>query len=166
MNEAARAIQRRSARLRRYVTWLWAIALVIVVLERFSAAAIEVVAAGFSGSSLRRLACQGVSAFPEALFLLGLWWVRGALAAFARGELFAPTIGRMLGRVGVVLAVGAAMRIAVVPGLCRLVGFGPGYWIAFDTSALVLGSFGLSLRAISAVLQHASTIKSELDEMF
>ena len=155
-----------SARMRRFVTVLWCICLTLVVLERFSAATIKVVQSGFAGEPLRALACQAVAAFPEALFLVGLWWVRDALAAFARGELFAAPITRMLDRVGVVLACGAAARIVVVPGLCRLLGFDSGHLIAFDAASLVLGALGLALKAIAGVLRHAATIQTELDEIF
>jgi hypothetical protein len=160
------AIQQHSARMRRFVTVLWAICLTLVVLERFSAAGIRVVASGFAGTALRAFACQAVAAVPEALFLLGLWWVRQALAAFSRGEWFAVPMTRMLERVGIVLACGSAVRILIVPGACRLLGFNAGHWIAFDAAGLVLGAIGLALKAIAGVLRHASAIQSELDEIF
>jgi hypothetical protein len=160
------SIQSHGARMRRFVTILWAGCLTLVVLERFSAVTIRAFASGFAGPALRELACHAAAAFPEALFLVGLWRIREALAAFARGELFAPAMTRMLERVGVVLACGALVRIAVVPAVCRLLGFGFGYWVAFDTAALVLGAIGLALRAIAGVLRHASVIQSELDEIF
>ncbi|MEA2337958.1 MAG: hypothetical protein QOE82_1965 [Thermoanaerobaculia bacterium] len=160
------SIQRFSARLRRSVSFLWAICLTLVVLERFSAATLRVFASGFAADALRWLACQAVAAVPEALFLLGLWWIREALSAFARGELFAPPMTRMLDRVGVVLAIGSAVRIFLVPGACRLLGFDEGHWIAFDAAGMVLGAIGLALKAIAGVLRHASAIQSELDEIF
>ncbi len=159
-------IQQHSARMRRFVTALWAISATLVVLERFSAATIRLFATGFADEPLRALACQAAAAFPEALYLLGLWWVREALAAFARGELFGRTMTTMLDRVGVLLACGSAARILLVPGVCRLLGFDAGHWIAFDAAGLVLGAIGLALRAIAGVLRHASAIQSELDEIF
>lgn len=152
--------------MRRFVTVLWAGCLILVVLERFSAVTIHLFTTHFAGDALRAFACQAAAAVPEGLFLLGLWWVREALAAFSRGELFAIPMTRMLDRVGVVLALGAVIRIFLVPGACRLLGFDPGHWIAFDTASLVLGALGLALKAIAAVLRHASTIQSELDEIF
>ena len=166
MVNAKYSVQQTSARMRRFVTVLWTVSLGLVLLERFSAATIHAFANNFAGDALRRLACQFVSAVPELLFVLALWWVRDALAAFARGELFAPAMTRMLDRVGIVLVVASAARIAIVPGLCRLLGFDPGYWIAFDAAALVLAAIGLSFKAIAAVLRHAATIQSELDEIF
>lgn len=152
--------------MRRFVTILWTACLILVVLERFSAATIKAFASDFAGGPLRELACQAVAAFPEALFLLGLWWIRETLAAFSRGELFAMPMTRMLDRVGVVIACAAAARIFIVPGVCRLLGFDSGHWIAFDAAGMVLGAIGIALKAIAGVLRHASTIQSELDEIF
>lgn len=160
------SLQRLSARMRRFATALWIVCLALVVLERFSNATIRVVLTNFASEPLHWLACQAVAAVPEALFLLGLWWARETLAAFSRGELFALPVTRMLDRVGVVLACGAAARILIVPGACRLLGFDAGHWIAFDAASMVLGAIGLSLKAIAGVLRHASTIQSELDEIF
>lgn len=159
-------VQHYSARMRRFVTVLWILAAALVIGERFSSAAIEAFRSGFAAMPMRWLGCQAFAALPEALFLVALWWVRDALASFARGELFAPPLTRMLERVGVALACGAAARLALVPGACRLLGFNPGYWIAFDAAAIVLGAIGLALKAIAGALRHASAIQSELDEIF
>lgn len=166
METSTASIQRHSARMRRFVTVLWTASVTLVVLERFSAATIDAVRSGFAGDALRALACQAAAAVPEGLLLLGLWWVREALAAFARGELFAAPMTRMLDRVGVLLACGSAARIFLVPGACRILGFDSGHWIAFDAAGLVLGAIGLAFKAIAGVLRHASTIQSELDEIF
>ena len=166
MDNSKISVRSFSARMRWYVGVLWGASATLVVLERFSAATIAAVRSGFAEEPLRKLACQAVAAFPEILFLLGLWWIREALAAFARGELFAAPMTRMLDRVGVVLAIGAATRIFVVPGVCRILGFNEGHWIAFDAASLVLGAIGLALNAIARVLRHASTLQSELDEIF
>lgn len=160
------SIQEVSARLRRSATTLWVICLTLVVLERFSAATIRVFVTHFASEPVRWLTCQVVAAVPEALFLLGLWWTREALAAFARGELFALQVTRLLDRVGVVLACGSAVRILIVPGACRLLGFDAGHWISFDAASMVLGAIGLALKAIAGVLRQASVIQSELDEIF
>lgn len=92
--------------------------------------------------------------------------VRRALAEFARGELFAPTITRLLDRVGTLLATGAFLGVFVVPALQRALGVGPGYWIAFDVSGLVLGALGLSLTVIARVLGRAAVLQAELDKIF
>jgi hypothetical protein len=165
-NETASSIREHGARMRRFVTTLWVVCLTLVVLERFSAAGIRVMQSGFVSVALRAFACQLAAAFPEALFLLALWWVRAALAAVARGELFAISMTRMLDRVGVVLACGAFARIFLVPGACRLLGFSAGHWIACDAEGMVLAAIGLAFKAIAGVLRQASRIQSELDEIF
>jgi hypothetical protein len=152
--------------MRSFVTLLWVASVALVLLERFSAATIKAFTTHFSIDSLRQLACEGVAAFPEGLFLLGLWWIRETLATFARGELFATEVTRMLDRVGVTLALGSIVRILIVPGACRLLGFDAGHWIAFDAAGLVLGAVGVSLKAIGGVLGHAASVQAELDEIF
>jgi hypothetical protein len=159
-------IRERSARLRRFITGISVVLWVLLVLERFSGVAIQLSTHGVGGEPLRRLVYQFVVACPEIFYLLSLWWIRQALAAFARGELYAPTITRMLDRVGVMLAVGATVNVFLVPVAARVLGFGPGYWVAFDISGLVLGSVGLSLTVIARVLRKASELQMELDEIF
>jgi hypothetical protein len=159
-------IRRRSAQLRTFVSVLWILCTALVVLERFSAATIRATQSGFAADDVQTLACEAVSAVPELLFLLGLWWVRQTLAGFARGEWFASPVARMLDRVGIVLVAGSFVRVFVVPGACRLLGLDVGYWIAFDASGMVLGAIGLSLKAIAGVLRRASAVQAELDEIF
>ena len=159
-------IQRRSARLRRFVTLLCSVLVVLLVLERFGFAVEEIIRHGMGAETFGRLAVQTVHALPEVSYLLALWWIRQALAAMARGELYGPAIRRMLDRVGLTLALGAFASVFLVPGLCRWLGYDPGFWIAYDVSALVLGAVGLSLKVIADVLRHAAGVQSELDGMF
>ena len=159
-------LRQHSARMRTYVSVLWALSLLLVLGERFSAAAIRLAGSGFAGDAARHFACQLAAAVPEALLLWALWRVRATLGAFANGVWFAAPIAHMLQRVGVILASGAAVRIFLVPGACRLLGENAGYWIAFDAAALVLGAIGLALGAIAGVLRRASALQSELDEIF
>jgi hypothetical protein len=159
-------IGERSAYLRRFVTGLLVVLCVLLLLERFSDVAIQLFMHGFGEQPLRRLAYQFVVACPDVVYLMSLWWIRQALAAFARGELYAPTIAWMLNRVGAMLAAGAFISVFLVPAAARMLGFDPGYWIAFDVSALVLGAIGLSLEIIARVLRSASELQAELDEIF
>lgn len=163
---SATALQQHSARVRTYVTLLWTIALLLVAGERFSAATIRLFASHFASDATRHLACQLAAAIPEALLLWAVWRVRATLGAFARGEWFAAPIARMLDRVGILLVCGGAARLFLVPAACRLLGENAGYWIAFDAPALTLGAIGLALKAIAGVLREASTLQSELDEIF
>lgn len=160
------SIQKSSARLRRVVTALSVTLWVLLVLERFGRLAMEVAIHGLSQELFKQVVYKLVTACPEVLYLLSLWWVRQALATFARGDLYAPIITRMLNRVGATLSVGATLNVFVVPAVDRALGFGPGYWVAFDVSGLVLGAIGLSLAIVARVLYHAGELKAELDEIF
>lgn len=166
VNGKTAALRRDSARMRRLVTLLWAGSLTLVLLERFSSPTIRLVASGFAAEPLRRLLCVAAAAAPEIVLLSGVWCVRQALASFARGELFSGAIRTMLRRVGILLVAGSAARILVVPGVCRLLGFNDGYWIAFDAASLALAAIGAALTVISRVIGHAAALQSELDEIF
>jgi hypothetical protein len=159
-------IRASSARLRTWVTALSLVLMVLLLLERFG----WVVAAlgrGAHGSELvRRIGFQFVAAGPEIMYLLSLWWIRQALAAFAAGDFYASTVSTMLRRVGTLLAIGAFLNVFVVPAIDRALGMSPGYWIAFDVTGLVLGAIGLSLVIFSHVLDRARELRTELDEIF
>ncbi|WP_313913387.1 DUF2975 domain-containing protein [Tahibacter sp.] len=159
------SIRARSASLLPFVTGLAAVLWVLLLFERFGAAGLRVVAHG-DAAAWQALAVQGVAAIPEVFYLLALDGVRRALAEFARGQLYAPTMTRMLDRIGVVLAAGAFIGVFVVPGMQRALGAGPGYWIAFDVSGFVLGALGLLLTVIARVFGRAAALEAELDEIF
>jgi uncharacterized membrane protein (DUF485 family) len=159
---SAEAIRARSRRLRSVVTVMVFGLAALLTMERFSAAAISAV----RGGGWEWLASQVAAAVPEVVYLLALWWVRQALAAFAAGELFTPAVARTLHRVGLTLAIGALLNTFVVPALQTMVGRGPGYLIAYDIGGLVLGAVGLSLSMVAALFTHASALQSELDEIF
>ncbi len=163
---SAVAIRARAARLRPLVAGVEAALWLLLVLERFGAPLAAFAHHIAQAELLRMLAVALVRACPEVAFLLALDATRRALAAFASGELFAPTITRLLQRIGVMLAIGAFVGVFIVPGAERLLGAGPGYWIAFDVSAYVLGAVGLTLTVLARVLRHASELQTELDEMF
>ncbi|HLJ87787.1 MAG TPA: DUF2975 domain-containing protein [Candidatus Angelobacter sp.] len=160
------SIQDSSLRLRKGITILVAILWSLLLLERFgwTVAAIATHRAGLDLA--RRIVYQFVAACPEVFYLLSLWWIREALASFARGDLYAPVISQMLRRVGGMLAAGACLNAFVVPSVDRWLGFSPGYWIAFDVAGLVLAAVGLSLAIVARVLDRARGLKTELDEIF
>lgn len=164
--ETTASLRQRSARLRRFVTCLLVTLAVLLVLERFGAIGLQLYRHGFTGEAQGRFLLECATAFPEVLYLLALWWIRQALAAFAAGELFSPAITRMLDRVGVMLTCGAVITVFVLPSVAAAIGFNPGYMIAYDVSSLVLGAIGLSLKIIAHVLQKASEAQAELDQIF
>lgn len=165
-NELTTGIQSSSARLARLVTILSVILWLLLLLERFGWTAIVIAKDGVGREFIRRIGYEVVAACPEATYLLSLWWIRQALAAFAHGDLYSPIVPRMLRRVGTMLALGAFLNVFVVPALDRIMGLGPGYWIAFDVTGLVLGAIGLSLAIVARVLDRARDVKAELDEIF
>jgi len=159
-------IQTSSARLRRLVTALSLLLLVLLLLERFGWV-VPALARGVHGSELaRRIGFQLVAAGPEIMYMTSLWWIRQALAAFASGDFYASIVSRMLRRVGTLLAIGAFLNVFIVPTADRALGMNPGYWIAFDVTGLVLGAIGLSLVIVSHTLDRARELKAELDEIF
>jgi hypothetical protein len=158
-------VRARSASLLRVVAVLAAALWTLLLFERFGAAGLRVAGHG-DAAAWQALAAQGVAAIPEVLYLLALDGVRRALAEFARGQLYAPTMTRMLDRVGVLLAAGAFIGTFAVPAAQRALGAGPGYWIAFDVSGLVLGALGLMLTVIARVFGRAAALEAELDEIF
>lgn len=164
--DPVRTIQASSARLRRLVTILSVALWMLLLLERFGWMAILVGKGGVGQEIARRIGYQFIAAGPEVMYLLALWWIRQSLAAFARGDLYAPIVPRMLRRVGMLLAIGAFLNVFVVPAAHRALGMGPGYWIAFDVTGLVLGGIGLSLAIVARALDRAGELKAELDEMF
>jgi Protein of unknown function (DUF2975) len=159
-------IQKSSAKLRRLITFLLTALAATLVLERFGAVGIQLFRQSGGTDTLSRLAFECITACPEVLYLIALWWIRQALSAFAEGELYAPTVARMLDRVGIMLAAGAFISVFLVPSATRAIGFAPGYMIAFDVSGLVLGAVGLSLKVIAHVLRRAAEMQAELDEIF
>jgi hypothetical protein len=159
---SAEVIRQRSRWLRSVVTVMVFGLGALLALERFSAAAIQ----AWRGGGWDWLAAQAAAAVPELVYLLALWWVRQALAAFAAGELFTPAVARTLHRVGLTLAIGALLNSFAVPVVQTMVGRGPGYLIAYDMAGLVLGLVGLSLSMLATLFTHASALQSELDEMF
>ena len=158
-------IQRKSARLCRIVTVLFVLLAATLVLERFGALALAFLRGQPDGTA-QRFVLQLVHACPEVLYLIGLWWIRQALAALAAGDLYAATVTRMIDRVGTMLAAGAFVGVFLVPTAARLAGADPGYLIAFDVSGLVLGAVGLSLKVFAHLFRHASAMQAELQEIF
>ena len=160
------SIRARSARLRRCLTALLATLAALLLLERFGAIGLQLLRAGLGRDEIRRLGFQGVMALPEVLDLLALCWIRQALAGFAKGELYSPTVTRMLDRVGSTLAAATFLTVFLLPSLTALLGFGPGYLVAYDLSSLVLGAIGLSLKVIAHVLRGAAEAQAEFDQIF
>lgn len=155
-----------ASRLRSIIGVAAALLWVLLFLERFGEPAASLLMRGLDIATLRDLGGRSIEACPQALYLLALGGIRQALGAIARGELFGPTLTRMLARVGGMFAAGAFAAVFLVPSLQRALGAGPPYWIALDISALALGTTGLALTVIARVLRQARDLERELDEIF
>src|SRR5690349_17737821 len=131
---------------------------ILIALERFGALALGTAPADPAHAMFARWLLAFAKAVPEALAVLALWWIRGALAAFARGEFFTPALAYALRRAGFALAMAAAITIALLPSASAAFGTPPGYLIAYDVNAFVLGAVGIALTLIAHVLQRAAAL--------
>lgn len=159
-------IRMQAGRLCRIVAGGAVVLWVLLVLERFGQPAAALLQHGGDAATWHVIALRLIEACPQAIYLIALEWTRRALAGFARGDLFTPTVARMLDRVGATLVLGAFVELFLVPAAQRLLESNPGYWIAFDVSALVLAAIGLSLSVVARVLRRAAELQTELDEIF
>lgn len=167
MRSIRQQVRHTSARLQGQVSWLLGVLVVVLLLERFGAVLLEVYKGGTGTPAWQQqLVLKALTAAPEALYLLSLWWIRQAMGEFAEGALFSPLVVRLLKRTGLTLAAGALFTVGVLPTLSWWLGAGPGYWVAYDPSSTVLGAMGLSLRVLAGALQRAAELQTELDEIF
>lgn len=159
-------IKASSSRLRNLVTVLSLFLLGLLLLERFGWVIAALAREAHGSELVRRIGFQFVAAGPESMYLLSLWWIRQALAAFAAGDFYASIVSSMLRRVGTLLAAAAFLNVFIVPSIDKAIGMSRGYWIAFDVTGLVLGVIGLSLVIVSHILDRARELKAELEEIF
>jgi len=166
LNGRTDTLRRTSGRLGRALVVLTMALGLLIVMERFGALALGTshADAGHAGSA--RWLIAFAKAAPEMLAVLALWWIRGALAAFARGEFFTEALARALRRAGIALAIAGASVVALLPSIERLLGSPPGYLIAYDVDSLVLAIVGIALTLIAHVLKRAAALQAELDEIF
>jgi hypothetical protein len=159
-------VQKQSRRLASVVAVLFWALVFLLVLERFGWIPVSLAKGTAATHIAGRLGIQLGSAIAEIFYLAALYGIRAGLDSIATGELFPPILMRMLRRVGFCLTAGALAAVAAVPTIERLFGVGPGYWIAFDISGCTLGAVGMSFALLARVLDRASELKTELDEIF
>lgn len=102
---------------------------------------------------------------PAVCYLFGVWSIGQAMGELARGRLIQPTLASALRRVGIALGVGGVTSVFVVSNLIRLVQHGKGGYLHFDVPGMTLGMIGGALFLQGRVVDQASRIQSELDEM-
>lgn len=134
----------------------------ILVLERLA------YAGAFRSSSVtaRVVAAQLALSAPSLINLAAVWQLRRAVNEIARGELFGLTVVRAFKRVGLLLAVGAACSILLMPAFARALGYATQRLIDADLSTLILGALGLALMFVGGLVERAASTKRELEEFF
>lgn len=101
---------------------------------------------------------------PTVFYLTAIWMVRRALAALAKGALFDAVVSKLLARVGWALAGGGLSTVFVTPNLMRFFA-NRGSFATFDVGAITLGVVGFALILVARLLERASEMRAELDEI-
>jgi hypothetical protein len=102
---------------------------------------------------------------PMLLYLWAIWNARQAIAALGRGDFFGAVVGRLLGRVGLALFLGALANVFFVPWLLRALSRGPSI-AYYDVAAITVGVVGATLMLVAQLLRQAASMRQELDEFF
>lgn len=161
-----KSLRARCARMARWQLALLCTLLFFLLTERFGAVVVAVLQQPTSATTLNLLCGRLVLAVPDLCYLLALWWVRVALLEFASGAFHTPVIATALRRVGIALALGSVFILFIAPGLQRLLGANPGYFIAYNIGSAVLCALGAALAMLAQVLKRAARVQTELDGMF
>lgn len=112
-----------------------------------------------------RLARSAVYVAPTAFYLFGVWSIGQAMGALAVGRLFQPTLARALRRVGAALGLGGLTSIVVVTNALRMLSHSRGGFLHFDVPGMTLVMVGGALFLLGGVIEQASRVQAELDEM-
>jgi hypothetical protein len=106
-----------------------------------------------------------VWASPSLLYLFAVWSIGSALGQLAKGRLIRPTLSSALHRVGLALGFGGVLSVFGVTNLMRLLGDERSSWAYFDVAGMTLGMIGGALFLLGRVLDQATRIQAEMDEM-
>lgn len=104
-------------------------------------------------------------ASPALLYLFGVWSIGSALGQLAKGRLIQPTLSSALRRVGLALGFGGLLSVFGVTNLMRLLGDERSSWAYFDVAGMTLGMIGGALFLLGRVIDQASLLQAEMDEM-
>ena len=102
---------------------------------------------------------------PAVFYLFAVWSIGRAMGQLAKGRLIQPTLASALRRVGIALGVGGVASVFLVLNLMRLVGQARGGYLHFDVPGMTLGMIGGALYLLGRVVDQASRVQAELDEM-
>jgi hypothetical protein len=157
---------RAAARLRRLLTLFVLFLFLVLIAERAGYAGAYRAADRGPAGLLGGIAVQAILAAPAILYLAGLWQLRRAAAAVAAGGPFHRSVVRAIRRVGAWLVAGAAVSLAAMPLLHRLLGQPYPRLIDFDIATLILGGIGFGLVFLARLVDRAGAVQAELDEIF
>jgi hypothetical protein len=102
---------------------------------------------------------------PSLAYLFGVWSIGQAMGDIAKGRLIQPALAGALRRVGIALAFGGFASVFLTPNLMRLVRFPHPSYVHFDVPSMTLAVIGAALFLLSRVVDQASLVQAELDEM-
>lgn len=94
-------------------------------------------------------------------YMVGLARLARVLGLYAGHGRFAVTDA--LAGVGWALTAGAVFQTLAAPGLARLAGHGPGYWIGLDAATIALGALGIALVVFARLFRRAARMETELE---
>jgi hypothetical protein len=106
-----------------------------------------------------------ITNLPYVCYLVGVWFIGQAMGDIAKGRLIQPALASALRRVGIALAVGGVASVFLAPNLVRLVGYAKASYWRFDVPSMTLGMIGGALYLLGRVVDQASRVQAELDEM-
>jgi hypothetical protein len=106
-----------------------------------------------------------VWASPSLLYLFAVWSIGSAMGQLAEGRLIRPTLSSALRRVGLALGFGGVLSVFGITNLMRLLGDERSSWAYFDVAGMTLGMIGGALFLLGRVLDQATRIQAEMDEM-
>ena len=106
-----------------------------------------------------------VWASPSLLYLFAVWSIGSGLGQLAKGRWIQPTLSSALRRVGLALGFGGVLSVFGVTNLMRLLGDERSSWAYFDVAGMTLGMIGGALFLLGRVLDQATRLQAEMDEM-
>lgn len=106
-----------------------------------------------------------LQSIPALCYLYAVWVIGQAMGALSNGALFQPVLAMALRRAGVALGVGGVFSVFLMTNLMRLIGLTSGGWLHFDIPGMTLGMFGGVLFLLGTLVERASRLQTELDEM-
>ena len=111
------------------------------------------------------LLASTIRSLPAVCYLIAVWSIGRAMGELSKGGLIQPTLASTLRRVGIALGVGGVASVFLVSNLMRLVSHARGGYLHFDVPGMTLGMIGGALFLLGRVVDQASRMQAELDEM-